>query len=71
VPLLFENEADYDHIEINDRIEIPEVRSNLAQRSALVALNKTKEAHIPLRLDLSDRDIQILLKGGELNYYRA
>jgi aconitate hydratase len=71
VPLLFEDEGDYDQIEKNDRIEIPEIRSRLAQKSAIVMINKTRETQISVRSDLSDRDVQIVLKGGKLNCYRA
>jgi len=71
VPLLFEHEGDYERIEENDFFEIPEVRSQLTQQSGIVAIDKTKNARIYLRHDLSEREIQILLKGGKLNYYRA
>ena len=63
VPLLFQHEDDY------DSIEIPEIRSRLAQRSDIVASNNTRHTRIPLRHDLSEREVRILLKGGKLNYY--
>lgn len=69
VPLLFAHEGDYDRIEEMDSIEIPEIRSRLAQRSGIVASNNTKHTRIPLRHDLSEREVRILLKGGKLNYY--
>ncbi|MBW1689825.1 MAG: aconitate hydratase [Deltaproteobacteria bacterium] len=69
VPLLFEHEGDYDRIEEGDSIEIPEVRSRLAQRSDIVAINSTKHTRISLKHDLSEKEIRILLKGGKLNYY--
>ena len=69
VPLLFEHESDYDRIAEMDSIEIPEIRSRLAQRSDIVAINNTKHTRIPVRHDLSEREIWILLKGGKLNYY--
>ena len=69
VPLLFEHEGDYDRIEEMDSIEIPDIRSRLAQRSDIVASNNTKRTRIPLRHDLSEWEVRILLKGGKLNYY--
>lgn len=69
VPLLFAHEGDYDRIEEMDSIEIPEIRSRLPQRSDIVASNNTKHTRIPLRHDLSEREVRILLKGGKLNYY--
>jgi len=69
VPLLFQHEGDYDRIEEMDSIEIPEIRSRLAQRSDIVVSNNTKHTRISLRHDLSEREVRILLKGGKLNYY--
>ncbi len=69
VPLLFEDEADYDRIEEGDFIEIPEIRSQLAQHSDIVAFIKKKDARIRLKHGLPLREIRILLKGGKLNYY--
>jgi aconitate hydratase len=71
VPLLFEHGEDYDQIDKNDIIEIPEIRSKLIQKWDISAINKIRHTQIKLRHDLSDRDVQILLKGGKLNYYRA
>jgi len=69
MPLLFEHEGDYDRIEENDSLEIPELRSQLANRSYIVAVNTTKDARLRLMHDLSEREVQVLLKGGKLNYY--
>ena len=71
VPLLFEYEQDYNHITTNDTIQIPKIRSKLIQKEGILAINTTKHAQIRLRHDLSERDVQIILKGGKLNYYRA
>lgn len=69
VPLLFEHEGDYERIAENDSLEIPEIRSQLAQQSHIVAINGTRHAQLRLRHDLSEREVHILLKGGKLNYY--
>jgi len=34
-----------------------------------VAVNNTKGARFRLIHDLSEREVQVLLKGGKLNYY--
>jgi aconitate hydratase len=71
VPLLFEHGEDYDQIDKNDIIEILEIRSKLIQKSDISAINKIRHTQITLRHDLRDREVQILLKGGKLNYYGA
>jgi len=69
VPLLFEHEGDYDLIEENDFLEIPELWSQLARQSYIVTVNKTKGARFRLIHELSEREVHVLLKGGKLNYY--
>jgi aconitate hydratase len=69
VPLLFEHEDDYDRIEENDPLEIPEFRSQLARQSYMVAVNETKGARFRLIHDLRESEVRVLLKGGKLNYY--
>jgi aconitate hydratase len=71
LPLLFENEEDYEKIDKNDLIEIPMVRQKLVQKSDIFAIDRPKKTQIKLKHDLSDRDIKVMLRGGKLNYYRA
>lgn len=67
LPLVFENEADYDKIEANDRLRIQNTRE--AVRSGKIELmNITRGLTIPLKLDVSGRLRDILLAGGLLNY---
>jgi aconitate hydratase len=71
LPLLFENEDDYEKIDKNDLIEVPMVREKLVQKSDILAMNTSKKTQIRLTHDLSDRDQKVILKGGKLNYYRV
>jgi aconitate hydratase len=69
VPLLFEHKADYDRIEMNDFLDITELRSQLISQPYIAVENKTKGARFRFYHDLSEREVDVLLKGGKLNYY--
>ncbi|MBN1674384.1 MAG: aconitate hydratase [Kiritimatiellae bacterium] len=69
VPLLFEKPADYDRIEKNDALAIDGIRRRVSEGQATVTLrNETRQADIPLKLALSERERHILLAGGLLNH---
>jgi aconitate hydratase len=67
VPLTFKNEKDYDTIDQNDELEIPNVRLLLEKGKPLVVKNKTKGKEISVTYELSEREKLILLAGGALN----
>ena len=68
VPLLFDNEADYDRIDQGDRIEIPDIREAITKGSTVKARNMTKELEFKVKHTLTDRQIEIILAGGRLAY---
>ena len=68
VPLTFRNEGGYEEVRIGDEIEIPGIRRRLERGEELVLVNKTRKREIPLAHSLSDRQREILLAGGTLNY---
>ena len=68
VPLTFKDEADYDKIAPGDAVEIPDVRGRIERGANVVLVNKTQGAEIPLEYNFSDRQRDILLAGGTLNY---
>ena len=68
VPLTFENESDYDKIELNDEIEIKDIKNAIINGTKIVIVNKTKGCEIPVLYDLSQRDKDMLVDGGLLNY---
>lgn len=88
LPLTFAAPGDYNNIEQNDEIEIPDIRTILKGQSAIpgfigkrqsrtvtgkseiTAVNKTKNLKISLRHGLTDRQVDIILAGGALNYTR-
>jgi len=68
VPFTFKNEADYDGIDQNDQLEIPNINKLLSERAEITINNVTKGTSFIVEYDLSDRQINILLAGGQLNY---
>lgn len=69
LPLLFENREDYDKIEQGDALEVVNLREQVKNRR-IVILNKTRNMEIPGKLELSDRELTIILAGGKLTYVR-
>ncbi len=70
LPLTFANEADYDAIGANDRVEISGIMDALKKSAELVIADKTNGKSIALKYSLSSRQRDILLAGGMLNYTR-
>lgn len=70
LPLTFSNEADYDRVSQGDRLCLPDVRARLQKGEALTLVNETTGETIELAHALSDRQVQILLCGGLLDYTR-
>ena len=67
-PLIFKNEADYDEIEQGDEIEIPDIREKIKAGEDVTVINKTKNKSFTVTYNLSERQKEILLAGGTLNY---
>ena len=65
LPLIFENPDDYDEIEQGDILRLDDVRSALREdRITLYAGDKK----IPLKMELAERQKEVLLAGGLLDY---
>jgi aconitate hydratase len=71
LPLVFVNEADYDSLGANDRVEIGAIKAALAKGADLTLRNTTKGNTVTLTYSLSSRQRDILLAGGMLNYMRS
>lgn len=70
IPLTFVNEADYDRIDQGDELELKGIRSAIEGAASVQLTNKTKGETYDLTYDLSDRQREMLLAGGLLNYTR-
>lgn len=69
LPLTFVNTEDYDGINRDDVIEIDDLHEKLKQSSLLNASINKKQG-IPLRHDLSARQLEILMAGGLINWVK-
>ncbi|MGI6261191.1 MAG: aconitate hydratase [Acutalibacteraceae bacterium] len=70
LPLTFANEADYDAIDQMDELELPEIRKAVAEGGKIIVKNKTKGTEFEAVATLSQRQKDILMAGGLLNYTR-
>ena len=68
LPLEFCNEADYDKINLNDEITLPDVKDIIANGGDVKVVNKTTGEEIMAKCELTDRTKAIIIAGGLLNY---
>ncbi|HZJ78756.1 MAG TPA: aconitate hydratase [Clostridia bacterium] len=69
IPLTFRNENDYDKIDTGDELKLTNIRESLKNKSEKISLkNVTKDEEYELDYILSDRQVDILIAGGLLNY---
>jgi aconitate hydratase len=71
LPLIFADDADHDRVKQGDEWEILGVREALAERAWLQVRNLTGNQDFELRYDLTDRQVDVLLAGGLLNYIKT
>ena len=67
VPLSFIDPADADRLAEGDALRLPGFRRAIAGGETVTLYDDTKGAEIPLRLDFTAREREILLAGGLLN----
>jgi aconitate hydratase len=70
LPMTFINEADYDAIDMGDELVLENAIKQVKAGTDLVIKNKTKNAEIQVKVALSDRQVEMILAGGLLNYTR-
>lgn len=71
VPAFFENAADYDSIEQGDELVVENIRSSIASNQQLILINKTSNKKIPLKVEITPREIEMLLAGSLINATRS
>jgi aconitate hydratase len=71
LPLSFADEADYEGVEQGDAWEIDGVRAALQAGDDLMVRNVTKGTTFKASYELTERQVEILLTGGLLNYIKA
>lgn len=73
LPLTFADQKDYDRIDMLDELEIPDAREQIlgaVNGKTVSVINRTQNYSFDVNCPVSDRQAQILLAGGLLNYTR-
>ena len=70
IPLTFQNPDDYDKIDQGDELVLNDVISSIKDGETIVLTNKTKGEEYTLSFKFSERQREILLAGGLLDYTR-
>ena len=68
LPMTFADEADYDRIKDGDVLVLENAREQIKAGDELTLVNKTANTTIKVKIALSDRQKDIMLAGGLLNY---
>ncbi len=66
VPFTFVNPSDYDALQKNDKLTIPNMRDAIAENGKAVVTNETQGTSFEVSVTLSERQKTILLHGGLL-----
>ncbi|MBE6751096.1 MAG: aconitate hydratase [Ruminococcaceae bacterium] len=68
IPLNFKDASDYDKIDVNDILELPAIKTELAENKDITLVNKTKNEEYKLICDVSERQKDILSAGSLLDF---
>jgi aconitate hydratase len=71
IPFEFKNDADYLKLEQGDVIILDGVRDAVKNKRDITAKVKGKDLEIELTYEISDRQVDVLLYGGFINYKKA
>jgi len=70
LPLVFDDESDYDRVEAGDALEMSDVREAV-KTGELTVRNTTQGSEFKARHNLSERQVEVLMEGGLLNHVKA
>lgn len=70
IPFTFADPSDYDKISEGDVIEISSLRDNIKASKEIKAVNKTSGVEFTVVHDMADRQLELIIEGGLLNYTR-
>jgi len=70
IPFEFVNKEDYEKIDSMDELCLENIDQTLSNTEPVILYNRTKNISIPVKFNGSDRDVNILLNGGYLNYVK-
>jgi len=71
LPLVFKNESAYDLIRQGDRIEIPDIRRQIAQGGPMTVKDMAQGFFFEVLYDLTERQKRMILAGGAVNLRKA
>jgi aconitate hydratase len=71
LPVTFQGNGDYNVFKQGDIIDIPELKKAVAEGDRLTVKNVTQSKEIVFNIDLTQRQREIVLAGGLLNYTKA
>ena len=70
IPFEFTNTNDWDKLEQGDILRIENLRVSIKNRASVTAIVVEKNIEIPLTCTISERQIEIILKGGVINFVK-
>ncbi|MEN8261579.1 MAG: aconitate hydratase, partial [Pseudomonadota bacterium] len=71
LPVTFANPSDYAGIDQEDRLELTNLHAAIKSGAAFQIINTTQDKPIPVQHDLSQRQIEMLLRGGLINWLKS
>lgn len=71
IPLTFKNSDDYDSIKQGDILSLPDIKNAIQNDKPIVLINKTTGKEIPIASAFSERQRDMLIAGGLLNYTKG
>ncbi|HZK21336.1 MAG TPA: aconitate hydratase [Oscillospiraceae bacterium] len=71
IPLTFINASDYTEIDEGDSLVFPNIKDEISNGTNVTLINSTKQKSISLSADFSQRQRDILLSGGLLEYTKG
>lgn len=69
IPMEFENEEDYNSISLVDELLIEGIQDSLVKGEAIIK-NLTNSTEYVAKLDLTEKEIEVIKAGGRLNYVK-
>lgn len=69
IPMEFEDGASYDNLELLDELKIEGIQDALVSGEAVIK-NLTKGAEYKVKLDLTDKEVEVIKLGGRLNFVK-
>ncbi|MDP9750525.1 MULTISPECIES: aconitate hydratase [Thermoanaerobacter] len=71
LPLTFVDEKDYENIEVGDVLKIENAVEQVKRGGRITVKNQTKGTTFEVNLDVSDRNREVLIAGGMINYVKS